>query len=116
MIGIAGYGSRVAIIDFARSVREAVPDRFAFALFFPRTFDLVSGGGRAPKKILGKFYFRGVVELVARARKRHNARRVRGIRRHTAGRKQPGRKRGGHACGKSRTSKFTAGRVRRVWG
>src|ERR1700722_3890396 len=109
MIGIAGYVSRVAIVDFARSVREAVPDRFAFAIFFPRTFDLVCGGGRAPKKILGKFYFRGVVELVTRARKPHNARRVRGIRRHTAGRKQPGRERGGHACGKSRTRKFTAG-------
>ena len=111
MIGIAGYVSRVAIVDFARSVRESVPDRFAFAIFFPRTFDLVCGGGRAPKKILGKFYFRGVVELVTRARKRHNARRVRGIRRHTAGRKQPGRERGGRACGKSRTRKFTAGQA-----
>ena len=72
MIGIAGYVSRVAIVDFARSVREAVPDRFAFAIFIPRTFDLVRGGGRAPKKILGKFYFRGVSELVPRARKRHD--------------------------------------------
>ena len=92
-------------------MREAIPDRFAFAIFIPRTFDLVRGGGRAPKKILGKFYFRGVSELVTRARKRHNARGVRGIRRHAAGRKQPGRERGGHACGKSRTRKFTAGQA-----
>ena len=52
MIGIAGYVTGVAILDFARSMREAVPDRFALAVLFSRAFDLVGGGGRAPEEIL----------------------------------------------------------------
>ena len=52
MIGIAGYVAGVAILDLAGSMREAVPDRFALAVFLPRAFDLISGGGRAPEEIL----------------------------------------------------------------
>ena len=54
MIGIAGHVAGVAILDFAGSVREAVPDRFALAVFVPRAFDLIGGGGRAPEEILGE--------------------------------------------------------------
>ena len=54
MIGVAGYVAGVAILDFARGVREAVPDGFALAVFFPRAFNLVSGSGGAPIEIPGE--------------------------------------------------------------
>lgn len=54
MIGVASQVARVAIFYFATSMREAVPDRFALAVFVPRAFDLIGGSGRAPKKFLGK--------------------------------------------------------------
>ncbi len=53
MIGVAGYVAGVAILDFAGSMGEAVPDGFAFAVFFPRAFDLVGGGGCAPEETWG---------------------------------------------------------------
>jgi hypothetical protein len=43
MVGIAGYIGGVAVLDFAGSSREAIPDGFAFAIVFPSAFDLVGG-------------------------------------------------------------------------
>ena len=55
MIGIAGYVSRVAIVDFARSVREAVPDRFALAIFFHAPSIFYAAVAVPRKKFLGNF-------------------------------------------------------------
>ena len=66
IIGIAGHVARVAIFDFARRVREAVPDGFALAVFVPRALDLVSGRGRAPEESLGKRDYRRSIERVER--------------------------------------------------
>ena len=54
MIRIARHITRVAVLDLARSVREAIPDGLALAVFFPRTFNLVRRGRRAPEKSLRK--------------------------------------------------------------
>jgi hypothetical protein len=43
-----------AVFDFAGRASETVPDGFAFAVFVPRTFDLVGGGRNAPVKTFGK--------------------------------------------------------------
>ena len=63
MIGIASYIARVAILDFARGMREAVPDRFALAVCLPRAFDLIGGSSRAPEKIPGEWNLGGSIEL-----------------------------------------------------
>ena len=54
VVGIASYVSRIAILDFARRVRKAIPDRFALAVFLPRALNLISGSCGAPEKILRK--------------------------------------------------------------
>ena len=54
VIGVAGYVARVATFYFADRVREAVPNGFAFAIFVPRAFNLIGGGGCAPEKTLWK--------------------------------------------------------------
>ena len=63
MIGIAGGVAGVAVLDFAGSVREAVPDGLAFAVFVPRAFDLIGGSGCAPEKTLGEQDLGGRIEL-----------------------------------------------------
>jgi hypothetical protein len=54
MVGVASYVASVSVFDFARRVREAVPDRLALAVFFPCAFNLVGSRGRAPEEPLGK--------------------------------------------------------------
>jgi len=54
MIGITGNVACGSALHFAGSVREAVPDGFALAVFGPGTFDLIGGGGGTPNKIVGK--------------------------------------------------------------
>src|SRR5215472_1358898 len=43
--------------DLARCMREPVPDRFAFAVFVPRTFHLIGSRGCAPEEIVGEMGF-----------------------------------------------------------
>src|ERR1019366_6405785 len=52
MIAVAGDVAGVAVLDLAGSMREAVPNGFALAVFVPCTFDLVRGGGCSPPKVL----------------------------------------------------------------
>ena len=74
MVLIAGHIGIRAIANLARRVRGPIPDRFAFAICVPCAFHLVSGGGHAPKKILGKTrggnlcgrYFAGNLRLSGR--------------------------------------------------
>src|ERR1700676_3613810 len=66
MIGVASQVARVAVSDFAWSVREAVPNGLALAVFIPRAFNLVGGGGRAPEKSLRKCDRGRGVELMSR--------------------------------------------------
>lgn len=66
MIGIAGYVAGLSILDFSRSMREAVPDRFAFAAFLPRAFDLISSSGGSPEEVLGKGNLGGCIKLPGR--------------------------------------------------
>src|ERR1700680_4163983 len=66
MIGVASQVARVAVSDFAWSVREAVPNGLALAVFIPRAFNLVGGGGRAPEKSLRKCDRGRSVELMSR--------------------------------------------------
>jgi hypothetical protein len=47
-----------SVFDFAWSMREAIPDRFAFAVLIPRAFDLKRRCGRTPVEILWETYFR----------------------------------------------------------
>src|SRR5258708_36265076 len=54
MVGIASDVAGGSALYFARSVREAVPDGFAFAIFAPGAFNLIGGGGGAPDKFVGK--------------------------------------------------------------
>src|SRR5208282_6588325 len=63
VIGIAGYVAGVAVLDFAGSVRETVPDRFALTVFIPCTFDLIGGGSCAPEETLGERVLGGRIEL-----------------------------------------------------
>ncbi len=54
MVRVAGDITSGRALHFAGSVREAVPDGFAFAVFGPSSFDLIGGGGGAPNKFVGK--------------------------------------------------------------
>jgi hypothetical protein len=54
MVGITGDVPSCGPLHFAGSMREAVPDGFAFAVFGPGTLDLISGGGGAANELLGK--------------------------------------------------------------
>src|SRR5438445_13452299 len=54
MVGIAGNVAGGGALHFAWSVGEAVPNRFAFAVFGPCALDLIGGGGSTPNKLLGK--------------------------------------------------------------
>ena len=54
MIVIASDVAGVAVLDLARGVAEAIPDRLALAVLVPRAFDLVRGAGGAPLEALGK--------------------------------------------------------------
>ena len=54
MVGIAGNVAGGGALHFAWSVGEAVPNRFAFAVFGPGALDLIGGGGSTPNKLLGK--------------------------------------------------------------
>ena len=51
MIVIAGHVAGVEVLNLAGSVGKAVPNGFAFAIFVPRTFNLVGGGCRTPPEI-----------------------------------------------------------------
>src|SRR5437899_3305216 len=55
MVGIAGDIAGGGALHLAGSVREAVPDGFALAVFVPSAFDLIGGGGGAPDKFFGEF-------------------------------------------------------------
>ena len=59
MVRVAGDVSGRGALDLADSVGVTVPDGFTFAVRFPRTLDLISGGGRAPEKVLGKLIWFG---------------------------------------------------------
>src|ERR1700728_12487 len=111
MIGIAGYVAGVAILDFSGSMGEAVPDRFAFGIFFPRPFDLVSCRGCAPEKILWEWNLRGRIKLHGMRAGGHRRTRCARCIRHTATRKQSGRESGCNAGAESRLHKFTAGQA-----
>src|SRR6266436_337300 len=54
MVGIASDVAGRSAFNFAGSVREAVPDGFAPAIFGPGPFDLIGGGGGAPDEFFGK--------------------------------------------------------------
>jgi hypothetical protein len=54
MIVIAGHVARVTVFDLAGRMAEAIPNRFAAAVFIPRAFDLISGRRSAPDKVFGK--------------------------------------------------------------
>src|SRR5215472_3391488 len=58
MVGIAGNVARVATFHLADGVREAVPNRLAFAVFIPCAFDLIGGGCDAKNKFGGKMKWR----------------------------------------------------------
>jgi hypothetical protein len=47
-----------SVSDFARSMREAIPDGFALAVLIPRALDLKRRCGRAPVEILWETNFR----------------------------------------------------------
>jgi hypothetical protein len=51
---VAGDVGVGAVLDFAGRVGKPVPDRFAFAVFIPRAFDLIGGGGCAPVETFGE--------------------------------------------------------------
>ncbi len=55
MIGIAGDIAGGGALHLAGSMREAVPDGFALAVFVPAAFDLIGSGGGAPDKVFGEF-------------------------------------------------------------
>ena len=57
MIEIVGDVAGVAVVRFAGSVRERVPDRRLASVFVDRAFDLIGGGGAAPEKSGGEFEF-----------------------------------------------------------
>jgi len=54
MVGIASDIASGGALHFSGSVRETVPDGFAFAVFGPCALDLIGGGGSTPNKLLGK--------------------------------------------------------------
>src|SRR6266478_4677061 len=58
MVGIAGDIAGSGALHLAGSVREAVPDGFALAVFVPAAFDLIGGGGGTPDKFFGKLEWR----------------------------------------------------------
>src|SRR5580704_5037861 len=78
MIGVAGCVAGVAIFDFAGGMGEAVPDGFALAVFVPRAFDLIRGGGGAPEEALGEGNLGRRIKL--RGMGSGGSRRVRGAR------------------------------------
>ena len=104
MIGIARHIAGVAVLDFARSVREAVPDGLAFAVFVPGAFNLVSGGGCAPEESLGKCGFGRWVELVSRHGGWNCGRRFG----RSAARRESGRQSRGRAGAENRLEKLAA--------
>src|SRR5260370_38333919 len=54
MVRIAGDIAGGGALHLAGSMREAVPDGFALAVFVPAAFDLIGSGGGAPDKFFGK--------------------------------------------------------------
>src|SRR5580658_7732697 len=54
VVVIAGDVAGVAAFDVAGSMRIAIPDGFAFAVFVPSAFDLIGGRRHAPEKVFGK--------------------------------------------------------------
>src|SRR5260370_31140961 len=55
MVGIAGDIAGRGAFHHAGSMREAVPDGFALAVFVPGAFDLIGSGGSSPDKFFGEF-------------------------------------------------------------
>src|SRR5438477_225790 len=51
VVVVAGDVTVVVVLYLAASMREAVPDRFALAVFVPRAFNLVRGSRGAPPEI-----------------------------------------------------------------
>ena len=54
MVEVARDIAGIAVFDFSRRVREAVPDRFALAVRARRAFDLVGRARCTPEKVLRK--------------------------------------------------------------
>jgi hypothetical protein len=54
VVMVAGDVARIAVVDFARSVAEGVPDRSPAAVLVDSPFDLVGGRRRSPQETLGK--------------------------------------------------------------
>jgi len=54
MVEIARHIAGIAVFDFVRCVREAVPNRLALAVLIPSALDLSGGAGGAPEKVLRK--------------------------------------------------------------
>jgi hypothetical protein len=98
----------IPILNSAGSVREAVPNRFAFAIRVPTALDLVSRGGCAPEEVLGERDLRRRIKLSrGRAWQRRGSCRTRCIRDSTRG-KQSGWHSGGEARAESGVGKLAA--------
>src|ERR1700683_2036054 len=110
MIRVARYVAGAAVLDFSGSMREAIPDRFAFAVFVPRAFDLISGGRCAPEEILREGDAgRSIEPWVVGTWGGRGTPYPRRIRRHAAGREQAGGQRGCNPRGDGRLRKLSAG-------